>query len=351
MFRDGTRRQFLAATTAILGGLGIASTTTADDHRSYVLEQDGDCYPVVPLSGEDPVEAFYEWDLAGRSYSSEGTRELQESETSLLFLYRGPEGLSLVVVHDAADDGTPGGTVSFELQGVPADATWAVKDDLYDASTNVDTWEINGTELDATDENVTDDYNESSETDTDPVENETAGNETDGDANVTDAGDVGTDFDANVTDAGDVGTDSDSNETDSDDNETADTTRTDEIDWWWTTGRTDGGALRGLAVEDLELRVEPAFNDASELADKTNEGEVTSWELLSGNRDDPDRTELDLAEPLTLRTGSCGDDASMPTATAGNGNSTSADIEDDEGTSNATDVEDEASDEDDEESE
>jgi len=279
MSRYGTRRRFLTATAAALAGLGLAATTDADDHRSFALDQDGDCYPVVPLSGDEPVEAFYEWGLAERSYSSEGTRELQEPETSLLFLYRGPEGLSLVVVHDEADDGTPGGKVSLEITGIPGSATWAVKDDLYDASTNVDTWVVNGTELNATDRTITDDYNASSE-------NETAseGNETEPDEN-----------------------DSEENG-----NETAASTRTDEVDWWWTTGRTDGGALRGLAVDDLELRIEPAFNDEAELSDKPNEGEITSWELLSGDREDPDRTALDLREPLTLRTGDC--DGDTPTA-------------------------------------
>lgn len=290
MSRHGTRRRFLTATAAVLGGLGLASTTNADDHRTFVVEQDGDCFPVVPLSGEDPVEAFYQWDLSGRSYSSEGTRELQESETSLLFLYRGPDGLSLVILHDAADDGTPGGAVSFEIQGIPGDATWAVKDDLYDASTNVDTWEVNGTVLEANESTITDDYNVSE--------------------------DNATELDGNATDF-------DSNATDTDDNETAGSTRTDEIDWWWTTGRTDGGALRGLGVDDLELRIEPAFNDEAELADRPNEGEVTAWELLSGDPDDPDRTTLDLDEPLTLRTGSCGGDAATAAETAGDGNATS----------------------------
>lgn len=302
MSRQRTRRRFLTAAAAVLGGAGLASTTNADDHRSFVLEQDGDCLPVVPLSGERPVEEFYQWGLPERSYSSEGTRALQESETSLLFLYRGPGGVSLVLVHDALDDGTPGGKVSFEISGVPTDATWVVKDDLYDASTNVDTWEIGGTVLEANESTITDEYNQ-----------------TDGGAN-------GTDVEENATDDGgpDNETGSEGIKTadskDGDDNDTADDTRTDEIDWWWTTGRTDGGALRGLGVEDLELRIEPAFNDEAELADKPNEGEVTSWELLSGDRAEPDRTELDLEAPLTLRTGSCDDGGSAasgatPTAT------------------------------------
>lgn len=281
-----TRRRYLsAAATAVVASLGLAAAAGADNDRTYVIEQDGECVPVVPINGDEPVEAFYRWGKSIQSWSSEGTRELQRSETSLLCLYDGPEGLSLVIVHDAADDGTPGGRVSFEIAGVPADATWAVKDDLYDRTTNVDTWEINGTVLEANETTVTDEF---TDFDDEP-----------------DADDNGTDSDGNETD----GSDDDITETDVDD-ATASDRRTDEIDWWWTTGRTDGGALRGLGVAGLELRIEPAFNDEAELAATPNEGEITSWELLSGDRDDPERTALDLDEPLTLRTGTCGDDGS-----------------------------------------
>ncbi len=314
MSRHGTRRRFLTAAAAALGGLGLATTTDADDHRSFAVEQDGDCYPVVPLSGDEPVEAFYEWGLPERSYSSEGTRELQEPETSLLFLYRGPEGVSLVVVHDAADDGTPGGKVTFEITGVPGNATWAVKDDLYDAETNVDTWEVNGTVLEANESTITDDYNGSSENETDEKE---------------------PDDDVTGTEGDDTETDSDQNETAGTGNESAERTRTDEIDWWWTTGRTDGGALRGLAVEDLELRIEPAFNDASELRETPKDGEITSWELLSGDRDEPDRTSLDLDEPVTLRTGGCDGDATETRATD---SSTETDSETADASENETDA-------------
>ncbi|MFC6757706.1 MULTISPECIES: hypothetical protein [Haloarcula] len=299
MSRHGTRRRFLTAAAAALGGLGLATTTDADDHRTFAVEQDGDCYPVVPLSGDEPVEAFYEWGLDERSYSSEGTRELQEPETSLLCLYRGPDGLSLVVVHDAADDGTPGGKVSFEITGIPGKATWAVKDDLYDAETNVDTWEVNGTVLEANESTITDDYNGSGENESE-TETDQSGIEDD---------DSESESEKNETE-------DEGNLTETDQNETTERTRTDEIDWWWTTGRTDGGALRGLAVDDLELRIEPAFNDEAELEDTPNDGEITSWELLSGDREDPDRTALDLREPLTLRTGSCDDDTTADDATA-----------------------------------
>jgi len=319
MSRQRTRRRFLTGITATLGALGLAALTGADDHRSFVLEQDGDCRPVVPLSGELPVENFYRWGKVELSWGSTGTRELQRPETSLLFLYRGPRGLSLVFVHDALDDGTPGGKASVSISGVPEEASWVVKDDLYEASTNVDQWEINGTVLEANDSTVTDDYPPF-----EPNSTRFDGNDTDNtttlDGNVT--GDPerfgdenATEFDGNGTDNSSAfdgnATEFDGNATDG--NETAYDARTDEIDWWWTAGRTDGGALRGLAVDGLELRIEPAFNEDAALAEKENEGEITRWTLLSGDLNDPERTELDLEEPVTLRTGAC--DADEPATT------------------------------------
>lgn len=286
MFRSRTRRRFLTATAAVLGGLGLVRTSDADDHRSFDLEQDGDCFPVVPLEGDEPVEAFYDWGRDELSWSSEGTRELQRSETSLLFLYRGPLGLSLVVVHDRADDGTPGGVASFTFEGVPEDAEWAVKDDLYEKSSNADTWEINGTVLEANETTVTDDI-----PDIDGNETVVETNETD---NETDSEATGDD-----TPAG-------GNATEYDD-------RTDEIDWFWTTGRTDGGALRGLAVDGLEMEIDAAFDEAAELDMGSYERATSTWTLLSGDREDPDRTELALDAPVTLRTGTCEDGESEAT--------------------------------------
>lgn len=309
----------MTATAAALGGLGLVSTSGADDHTaSFVLEQDGECYPVVPLSGEEPVEELYRWGRDILSWSSEGTRDLQQSETSILFLYRGPFGLSLVVVHDRADDGTPGGIASFTVSGVPEGAEWVVKDDLYQKKTNVDQWEINGTVLEANESTVTDDIPEvdgNVTVDNVTVDNVSAGNGTVDNVtadNVT----VGNTTVANATAAN--GTDYDA--------------RTDEIDWWWTEGRTDGGALRGLAVDGLQLRIDPVFNDDAALAEKTNEGEITSWQLLSGDRDDPDRTELDLGKPVTLRAGGC--DGAASTQTAASANTTNASAN----TTNATDA-------------
>ncbi|MDS0259111.1 DNA polymerase V family protein [Haloarcula sp. S1CR25-12] len=298
----------MTATAAVLGGIGLAATTDADDReRSFVAEQDGECLPVVPLTGDVPVEEFYDWGREERSWSSEGTGELQRSETSLLFLYRGPDGLSLVLIHDRADDGTPGGAASVTVEGVPDGATWVVKDDLYDAPTNVDRWELDGTVVEA---NETEDGDIEAvpvddQDSTDDEESTDEGTPMDDEEST----DEGTPMDDEES-TEDEGTPADGEEATDDADE-----RTDEIDWWWTEGRTDGGALRGLAMDDLALEIEMAFNEAAALYEDPDHGEITTWTLLSGDTDDPERTELDPEETLTLRTGSYDGGECEPAAT------------------------------------
>ena len=196
---------------------------------AFSLEQGDDCVPLAPLSGEDPVEAFYDYrapftDTEAGTYSSHGTTDLQEDDASVLFLYDGPEGLSLVVVHGRLDGDGDGGNVTFEMTGLPESGEWVVRDDDYDGETSYDVW-------------------------------------------------------------------------DRDDGEGT-------LSWTWADGRTDGGAFRGLGDLD-ELTIDPAFNDAAELAGEHNEGEIETWVALSGDADDPDRTELALDERVTIRRGTC----------------------------------------------
>jgi len=207
----------------------------------FAFEQDDRCEPVTPLSGDDPVEDLYEYTYPtdrfegppgsdGSSFSSEGTTDLQRDGASLLFLYDGPEGLSLVVVHGLVEGATVGGTVSFTVRGLPSEGEWVVRDDYYltdegeQAESNYDRWDIDGEEH--------------------------------------------------------------------------------TIDWAYRDDRTDGGVFRGLDSE-FEIRIEPAFNDEAALSDGHDFGPIESWELLSGNGDDPDRFALELDQPVTIRRGEC----------------------------------------------
>ncbi|WP_208288697.1 hypothetical protein [Halobacterium sp. R2-5] len=224
-----SRRSFLGTIGLTLAGLGVASGSGAAADESFALEQGDRCVPVTPLSGDAPVEELYDWNTDDSDFSAAGLTELQRPDTSILFLYDGPNGLSLVLVHDEYGDETDGGSATFEITGLPVDGEWVVRDDYYDGESNFDRW---------------------------------------------------------VTGDG-----------------------TAAIDWTWGASRTDGGVYRGLADQpDLELRIEPAFNDAAALDGEHYDGEITAWEVLSGSLSDPDRTSLALDEPVVLRRGACSTD-------------------------------------------
>lgn len=155
----------------VLGAAGALSTvgsaTANESDDSYAAVQDGRCILLVPLSGDQPVEELYDLRIPdsfegdngasdpgeGPYYSSVGTRDFQRPNTTVRFLYDGPEGLSLVVVHgalnDEDDDGGRG--VSWTLEGeVLSDGEWVVRDDYYfDPDTgefrNFDRWDVSGT--------------------------------------------------------------------------------------------------------------------------------------------------------------------------------------------------------------
>ncbi|NGM71200.1 PGF-pre-PGF domain-containing protein [Natronolimnobius sp. AArcel1] len=84
-------------------------------------------------------------------------------------------------------------------------------------------------------------------------------------------------------------------------------------DWIWSEARTDGGAIQGGLNDDFAMTIHPAFNEDAALYDVEDiydpdfheNGTIDDWEVLSGDSDDPDRTDLDLDEPVTIRTGSC----------------------------------------------
>ncbi|MFC7142137.1 hypothetical protein ACFQMA_20155 [Halosimplex aquaticum] len=166
-------RRTLLQALAAAGAFGAATTTAAgqdgdgesgdDADPLYVVEQGDERHEVAPLSGSEPVESFYDLRIPekytgdngatdpgeGPYYMSVGTQDLQRPSTSLLFFYEGPDGVSLVAVHDA--DGGDGGSATWTVSGVPAGAGWLVKDDLYrfesgeKPDSNYDNWNTDGT--------------------------------------------------------------------------------------------------------------------------------------------------------------------------------------------------------------
>lgn len=170
-----TRRVVLSTIGAGLtaGLAGPAATAVGGEEErggpaagpAYVLIQDGACTPVRALRGDEPVESVYGYHLpeiyvseengatpGEPQYASTGTTELQRPQTSIAFLYRGPEGLSLVVVHGDLE-ARDGGSVTFRLSGLPRSGRWLVKDDRYRhpdtgeiVPGNKDRWDVEGTE-------------------------------------------------------------------------------------------------------------------------------------------------------------------------------------------------------------
>ncbi len=126
---------------AALSG-GVAASQQAGE--SYVIEQGDACTEIDPLSYENQsVVEFYGYTAnasdEGVVYSANTPLGLEDvnDRTSSLFLYEGPDGLSLVVLH-GAPDGSAGGAASFQFDGLPEDGQWVVKDDPE--SESVEQW-------------------------------------------------------------------------------------------------------------------------------------------------------------------------------------------------------------------
>ncbi len=151
--RDGLdRRTFLLATASAVGagsafgGVGAVSdgTGSADGGdwsfsngsirpSGFVLEQGDTCVPLGVVTSDMPVEEFYDYRSSDTDpqgwYSAYGpATALEQAENSVLYLYRGPEGTSLVFMHGKRGS-EGGGSVTFRFSGLPTDGAWAVTDD------------------------------------------------------------------------------------------------------------------------------------------------------------------------------------------------------------------------------
>ncbi|MEA1931131.1 MAG: PGF-CTERM sorting domain-containing protein [Euryarchaeota archaeon] len=246
----------------------------SESDRVYQIVQGEQVLSIEPVSGDETVEEFYDYRHPyvgsrddpswGRSFSSVGTTDYQRDDTSILLLYEGPQGVSLVAVHDRYHEeqsqGTPGGSLSWTVDGLPESGEWAVIDDEYGWLTE----------------------NESK----DDIFRLDAAHR---------AGAPGNDG------AAPVGTDA-------------------LLSWVWTTGRSDGVAYRGLE-NDASIVINPAFNNESyhrygderrpdvppdrPEANAGYNGIVDDWDVVvpsSGDDDDVEHIELNsLDEPVAVR--------------------------------------------------
>lgn len=124
------------------GGFDVRSTTDVGSNTelqstsstSSVYVRQGDrSYEIEALDsadyGDRTVEEFYGYGQ-GDGASANTPNDMERSDLSQLFLYDGPEGMSLVAIHDAANDGD-GGAVTFQFDDLPA-GDWVVPDDPGD---------------------------------------------------------------------------------------------------------------------------------------------------------------------------------------------------------------------------
>lgn len=85
---------------------------------------------VEPLANGETVESFVNYD-SGWWKSSFPHGDILRSDVSNAFFYKGPNGISLVFLHDDIKDGG-GGEATINMTGLPAQGSWVVKDDPFD---------------------------------------------------------------------------------------------------------------------------------------------------------------------------------------------------------------------------
>ncbi|WP_152423273.1 hypothetical protein [Haloterrigena salina] len=106
--------------TLVLGGEPNA--------RKISVEQGSERFDVVPLSNGQRIEEFYDYGNA----QINSPLPIAESDKSQLFFWSGPEGLSLVLLHDKPSDGS-GGAVTMTFDDLPTgQGNWIVRDDSGD---------------------------------------------------------------------------------------------------------------------------------------------------------------------------------------------------------------------------
>lgn len=124
------------AVTIVASMLAVVPVSAQEDQQTFIVKQGGQCMQITPLGdGSQTVEEFYDYrspvmDQEGL-YSSYGTTEIQKSQVSQIFIYRGSKGLSLVFLHDKFGDGGGGFVATADITGLPAEGKWVVEDDTY----------------------------------------------------------------------------------------------------------------------------------------------------------------------------------------------------------------------------
>ena len=114
----------VACVTAV--ALPATAGATGSDEDTYVVTQGDEEFEISPVGdGSQTAAEFYDYrtpethEYPDYLYSSYGTTEYQEDDTSILMLHEGSDGLSLVLVHDRVDGDTRGGSLTMQIDGLP----------------------------------------------------------------------------------------------------------------------------------------------------------------------------------------------------------------------------------------
>jgi hypothetical protein len=103
-------------------------------------EAAAECVEFSPISYQgQSAEDFYGYrpDIDAENPRQSNTPAgLERPGVSRLFLFPGPEGLCLFIIHGGGE-GEQGGAASFRISGLPESGEWVVLDDSYDGATDI----------------------------------------------------------------------------------------------------------------------------------------------------------------------------------------------------------------------
>ncbi|MFA9518708.1 SipW-dependent-type signal peptide-containing protein, partial [Halopenitus sp. H-Gu1] len=111
---DGVHYSGAGETEPVFDAAEIPACCDCEDDEYYVT-YGGESYCIVPLSGEESVEEFYDY-----SNFAAQNADITRADTSVIFLYENTTDgeLSLVVVNDDTE-ANGGGVASYTLEGAP----------------------------------------------------------------------------------------------------------------------------------------------------------------------------------------------------------------------------------------
>lgn len=105
-----------------------SGATAAGSTRSFLVTQGDQQYPLEPFGNGKTIETFYRYGEHGHAHSNPEIG-IERSNVSVLFFWTGPEGISLVIIHDKPHDIEGGGEVEFTFENLPEAGNWVVRDD------------------------------------------------------------------------------------------------------------------------------------------------------------------------------------------------------------------------------